>query len=103
MPGRLRDVVDLFHTVTIPLFKKHGMVISQMGCTSIGDNSYNEFVYTMRFSNLAEMELKWGAFIADPLWEPAFASREKNGALYQSIRRRIVDSTLFDQMLNASD
>jgi hypothetical protein len=103
MPGRLRDVVDLFHTVVIPLFDKHEMVISQMGCTTIGDNSYNEFVYTMRFSDLAELERKWGAFIADPHWEPALASREVDGPLYQSIRRRIIDSTPFDQMLDIPD
>jgi hypothetical protein len=103
MPGRLGDVVDLFHTVVIPLFGKHEMEISQMGCTSIGDNSYNEFVYTMRFSNLAELERKWGAFLADPHWASALASREVSGPLYQSIRRRIIDSTLFDQMLDISD
>jgi hypothetical protein len=103
MPGRLGDVVDLFHKVVIPLFGKHEMEISQMGCTSIGDNSYNEFVYTMRFFDLAELERKWGAFLADPHWAPALASREVSGPLYQSIRRRIIDSTSFDQMPDASD
>ncbi len=103
MPGRLGDVVDLFHTAVIPLFGKHEMEISQMGCTSIGDNSYNEFVYTMRFSNLAELERKWEAFLADPHWASALASREVSGPLYQSIRRRIIDSTPFDKMLAVSD
>lgn len=100
MPGRLSDVVDLFHTVVIPLFRKHEMESSQVGFTVIGDNSYNELVYTMRFSDLAELERKWGGFLADPEWAPALASREENGPLYQSIRRRIVDSTPFDQILD---
>ncbi|MDP9888661.1 NIPSNAP family protein [Pseudarthrobacter enclensis] len=102
MPGRLGDVVDLFHTVVIPLFDKHEMEISQMGCTSLGDNSYNEFVYTMRFANLAELERKWGAFLADPQWASALADREASRPLYQTIRRRIIDSSLFDQVLDAS-
>ncbi|MET7765662.1 NIPSNAP family protein [Streptomyces sp. NPDC005355] len=102
VPGRLGDVVDLFRSVVIPLFRKHRMEITQAGCTTIGDNSFNELVYTMRFSDLAELERKWGAFLADPDWASALATREENGPLYQAIRRRVVDSALFDEVLKDS-
>ncbi|MBL5972318.1 MAG: NIPSNAP family protein [Candidatus Leucobacter sulfamidivorax] len=101
MPGRMGDVIDLFTSVVIPLFRKHGMEIVQAGLTTIGDHSYNEIVYTMRFSDLAELERKWGAFITDPDWNSALANAEQTGALYQAIRRRTVDSGPFDDALGA--
>lgn len=94
--GRFQDVVDLFTSVVVPLFKKHGMEMTQAGFTTIGDKCFNEIVYTMRFSGLAELERKWGAFLADPDWKAALASREENGPLYHSIRRRVIDSTIFE-------
>ncbi|PKV95369.1 MULTISPECIES: NIPSNAP family protein [Amycolatopsis] len=98
--GRFRDVVDLFTSVVVPLFRKHGMEMTQVGCTTIGDNSFNEVVYTMRFSDLAELERKWGTFLADPDWASALASREENGPLYQAIRRRVIESTPFEGVLD---
>ncbi len=99
MPGRLPDVVAFFHETVIPLFRKHDMTFTQMGFTSFGERSFGEFVYTLRFADLAELERKWAAFLSDPAWEPALAEREQDGPLYQSIRRRVVDSRQFDQLL----
>lgn len=100
--GRFGDVVDLFTSVVVPLFRKHAMEITQVGYTTIGDNSFNEIVYTMRFSDLAELERKWGTFLADPDWRSALAVREEIGPLYQAIRRRVVDSALFEGVLDDS-
>jgi hypothetical protein len=97
-PGRLPDVLAFFHEDVIPLFRKHGMEFSQMGMTTIGDNSFSEFVYTMRFADLADLEKKWGAFIADPAFGSALAARETSGPLYRSIRRRIIDTSQFDHL-----
>lgn len=99
MPGRIPDIIELFHGTVIPLFRKHEMEFSQMGVTTLGDNCYNEFVYTMRFSDLAELEAKWTTFVSDPEWGPALAAREAYGPLYRSIRRRIIDSSQFDHIL----
>lgn len=102
MPGRLGDAIDLFKTVLVPLFRRHDMEVVQAGFTTIGDNSFGEIVYTMRFADLADMERKWNAFLADPDWAPALAEREKSGPLYQAIRRRTVNSAPFDDVLNAA-
>ncbi|MDK3016843.1 NIPSNAP family protein [Pseudodonghicola flavimaris] len=102
MPGRLGDVIDLFGTVLIPLFRRHGMEVVQAGVTTIGDSCFNELVYTMRFSDLAEMERKWAAFLTDPEWPAALAEREKSGPLYQAIRRRVVDTGAFDSLLDGA-
>jgi hypothetical protein len=100
--GRLGDVIDLFNTEVIPLFRKHEMELVHVGFTTLGDNSFNELIYTMRFRDLAELESKWAAFIQDPQWNAAFTEREKTGALYQSIRRRVTDGGPFDELLTRS-
>lgn len=100
MPGRLSDAINLFKTVVISLFRRHGMEVVQAGFTTIGDNSFNEMVYTMRFSDLADMERKWTAFLTDPDWAAALRDHEKSGPLYQAIRRRTLDSSPFDEILN---
>lgn len=100
MPGRLADVIDLFKKVVIPLFNRHDMAIIQAGFTTVGANSFNEMVYIMRFSDLADLERKWNSFLTDPDWVSALAEREKNGPLYQAIRRRVVDSSPFDEFLS---
>lgn len=102
MPGRLDDVIDLFKTVVIPLFDRHDMQLVQAGFTTIGDNSFNELVYTMRFADLADLERKWKAFLTDADWAAALADREKSGPLYQAIRRRTVDSSPFDELLKGA-
>lgn len=102
MPGRLGDAIDLFRTVLIPLFRKHGMEVIQAGFTTMGDKAFGELVYTMRFSDLADLERKWKAFLTDPDWVAALAEREKSGALYQSIRRRVLDTGPFDALLDGA-
>ncbi|MFE3998386.1 NIPSNAP family protein [Nocardioides sp. YIM B13467] len=97
--GRLGDVVDLFKTEVVPLFKKHEMELVHVGFTTLGDNSFNELIYTMRFRDLAELETKWAAFIKDPQWDAAFSKREKSGPLYQAIRRRVTDAGPFEELL----
>lgn len=100
MPGRLNDAITLFRTVLIALFRRHGMDLVQAGYTTIGDNAFNELVYTLKFANLADLERKWTAFLNDPDWAAALADCEKSGPLYQAIRRRVLDSSPFATILD---
>jgi NIPSNAP len=102
MPGRLGDIVELFQQVVIPLFRKHGMVCSQIGTTAIGDRCFGELVYVMRFASLSEMDEKWRTFLADSDWQSAISAKETGAPLYQSIRRRVIDSSEFDATLGPS-
>ncbi len=52
--------------------------------------------------NLAELEAKWAAFIADAEFTTGLASREESGPLYQAIRRRVVDASPFEDALDTS-
>ena len=85
----LGDAIDLFKSVVISLFRRHGMDVVHAGFTTIGDNSFNEIIYTMKFADLADLERKWMAFLTDPDWAAALKDRETSGPLYQAIRRRV--------------
>jgi len=96
-PGRLESLITRFKEHALPLFVKHQMDLVQIGVTSVGDHSFNEVVYTLRFTDVADMERKWGAFVHDPEWIAAFRASEADGPLVQSMRRRLVDASSFGE------
>ena len=91
VPGRLPVLIERFNMTTIPLFAKHGMELVQIGRTAIGDHSFGELVYTLAFSDLADMDAKWARFIQDPEWVAAERASEADGPLIQTLRRRVLD------------
>jgi hypothetical protein len=91
VPGRLPALIDRFNTVTLSLFTKHGMELVQIGRTNIGERSFGELVYTLRFESLADMDAKWAAFVEDPEWIAAESASEAAGPLIQTLRRRVLD------------
>ncbi|NMO94029.1 NIPSNAP family protein [Actinomycetospora sp. TBRC 11914] len=95
VPGRLPALVARFNDHTFRLFARYGMEVVDIGLTTIGDNSFNEIVYTMRFDDLADMERKWAQFTSDPEWVAVFAETEAEGPLIQSMRRRVLDAGAF--------
>jgi hypothetical protein len=94
-PGKLPKLIERFNNHAFRLFAKHGMELVQIGITSIGDNAFNEIVYTLRFANLAEMDSKWAALLADQEMISALTESEADGPLIQSIRRRLLTSEPF--------
>jgi hypothetical protein len=97
MPGKLPALIELFNTKTLALLEKHGMKVIQIGMTSIGDHSFGEVVYTLRFKDLAEMECKWAAFLADKDFVSALAKSTADGPLLQSMKRRVVTFAPFGE------
>lgn len=95
VPGKLSALIERFNNHALRLFTKHGMEVVQIGMTSIGDNSFNEIVYTLRFANLAELDSKWAALLADQEMISALTESEVNGPLVQSMRRRLLTSEPF--------
>jgi hypothetical protein len=96
-PGRLESLITRFNEHAFRLFDKHQMDLVQIGVTSVGDHSFNEVVYTLRFTDVADMEHKWGEFLRDPEWIAAFRASEAEGPLVQSMRRRLVDASSFGE------
>lgn len=92
VPGRLPALIQFFNDHTSRMFARYDMELVQAGTTWMGDNSFNELVYTMRFSDVAELDRKWKQVVSDPEWGAAFAAAEADGPLLQSVKRRLVDS-----------
>ena len=97
VPGRLPAIVKMFNEHTIRLFAKHDMELVNIGRTWIGDHSYNELVYTMRFADVAELEAKWSGFLQDPEWVEVLTANEAEGPMVQAMRRRLLDSAPFGE------
>lgn len=91
VPGRLPALIERFNEITIPLFAKHGMELLQIGRTAIGEHSFGELVYVLRFEDAADMDAKWATFIEDPQWVAGESASEADGALIQTLRRRLLD------------
>jgi hypothetical protein len=91
VPGRLGALLEFFNEHTIPMFAKYDMELVHAGVTWIGTHSFNELVYTMRFADVAELDRKWTQLVSDPGWAAAFAAKEADGPLVQSMSRRLLD------------
>lgn len=95
VPGRFPAMTERFHTHAVPLFAKHGMELVPLGTTALGENSFNEFVYALRFDDAADMERKWAAFLADPEWVAVATASEVDGPLIERLKRRLLDPGRF--------
>lgn len=91
VPGRFATLLGFFNEHTRPALAKHGMQLVQAGSTFIGENSFNELVYTIRFADLAEVQGKWAQVVSDPQWAEAFAAAEASGPFVQSMKRRLLN------------
>ncbi len=78
-PGKMKQLVDRFANITIPLFKKHGVKPVLFLEPLIGTS--NEFTYILEWNSLAEREKNFGSFSADPEWLAAKAATETDGPL----------------------
>ena len=76
VPGRLPDLVKRFDTLTLPLWKKHGIEQAGFWTTGIGDSNQTLY-YFLKWDSLADREKKWNAFQADPQWISARRDREE--------------------------
>lgn len=91
VPGRFATLLGFFNEHTRPAMARHGMHLVQAGTTFIGENSFNELVYTIRFADLAEVQSKWALVVGDPQWAEAFAAAGAGGPFVQTMKRRFLD------------
>lgn len=93
-PGRMRDLLKRFDTVTLGIWKRFG--IRQAGFWTVGIGPSNHALYYMlQWESLAEREQKWSAFMVDPEWQQKRAESERDGPLLASIENMILEPTSF--------
>lgn len=67
IPGRLPNLLKRFETITLDMWKKHGIRPAGFFTTLVGESN-QELTYLLEWDSLAEREQKWNAFQADPAW-----------------------------------
>ena len=97
VPGRLPALHNRFETVTLKLFEKHGIRQAGFWTTLIGQNN-QALYYLLEWENLAERELKWDAFQADPEWQEARAETEKDGPIVAKVTNEILSPTPYSKV-----
>lgn len=94
VPGRLPNLLRRFETITLEIWKKHGIRQAGFWTVAIGDSN-QDLHYLVEWESLAERDQKWGAFQADPEWISKRAETERDGPIVASITNMILQPTAF--------
>lgn len=97
VPGRLPAVMKRFETITLEIWKKHGIRQAGFWTTLIGESN-QELTYMLAWDSLAEREQKWNAFQSDPEWIAKRAETEKDGAIVANIANAFLQPTSFSSV-----
>lgn len=97
MPGRLPDLNKRFETITLNIWKKHGIVPVAFWTNVIGESNAT-LIYVLQWDSLADRERKWNAFATDPEWLSARAETEKNGPLISHFSNSIMAPTTYSPL-----
>lgn len=92
--GRLPNLLKRFETVTLNIWKKHGIKQAGFWTVLIGESN-QDLYYMLQWDSLAEREQKWATFQADPEWIAARAETERDGAIVETISNQILVPTAF--------
>lgn len=94
LPGRLPALQQRFETATLAIWERVGIRSLGFWTTMIGSSS-NDLTYLLEWRSLAERELKWAEFIADPDWQDAKAKSEADGQIVANIASSLLQPTRF--------
>lgn len=97
MPGKLPALNARFSEHTLGFFERHGITPVGFWTTYIGPSTLT-LTYMLAWSDLAERQLRWDAFMADPEWLAARAESERDGALTQRVESQILSPTAYSAM-----
>jgi hypothetical protein len=97
LPGRLPALMKRFYTVTLGLWKKHGIRQAGFWTTLVGESNM-DLTYMLAWDSLAERERIWNAFMADPEWIKERADSEKDGMIVANISSSFLQPTAFSSV-----
>ncbi len=97
LPGRLPALINRFDTVTLGIWKKHGIRQAGFWTTLVGESNM-DLTYMLAWDSLAERERIWNAFMADPEWIKERAESEKDGMIVANISSSFLQPTAFSSV-----
>ena len=80
LPGRLPNLLARFQNHTLRIWERHGIRQAGFWTTLAGKSNY-DLTYLLAWESLAEREVKWPAFGADPEWLTVRAESEMDGQM----------------------
>jgi hypothetical protein len=92
--NKMPALLQRFETITLDLFKKHGIRQAGFWTTIVGESNQNLF-YMLAWESLAEREKKWTAFVTDPEWLTKRAETEKDGPIVLTFSNQLLQPTAF--------
>jgi hypothetical protein len=94
VPGRLPALLKRFETITLDLWKRHGIRQAGFWTTAVGESN-QDLYYLLAWESLAEREQKWNKFIVDPEWLAKRAETERDGQIVASVSNQLLQPTAF--------
>ena len=96
-PGRLPALLKRFENTTLEIWKRMGIRQAGFWTTVIGESN-QQLIYLLQWESLAEREVKWGAFMADPEWQTKRAESEKDAPIVANVSSQIITPTAFSSV-----
>jgi hypothetical protein len=96
-PGRLPALLKRFETITIEIWKKHGIRQAGFWTTMVGESN-QDLTYLLEWQSLDEREKKWHAFQTDPEWISKRNETERDGPIVASVMNQLLTPTSFSSV-----
>ena len=97
VPGRLPALLKRFETITLDLWKRHGIRQAGFWTVVVGESN-QELFYLLAWESLAEREKLWNAFASDPEWLAKRAETERDGQIVASVSNTLLQPTTFSSV-----
>ncbi len=97
VPGRLPALIKRFETVTLGIWKRHGIRQAGFWTTLVGESNM-DLTYMLAWESLAEREKVWNGFMSDPEWIAKRGESEKDGPITANISSSFLQPTSFSSV-----
>ena len=96
VPGKMDALNNRFASLTLQLFKKHGLKV--IGFWQAVKGTSNVLYYMLAFDDLAQREKAWNAFRSDTEWIQGQAESELDGPLVAKVTSSILSPTNYSPL-----
>jgi len=97
MPGRMPDMLARFQNHTLRIWERYGFRPVGFFTSLIGPDS-NELTYLLAWTDLAERESRWNAFLKDAEWMTARTASESDGPIVARMANSFLNPTSFSAL-----
>jgi hypothetical protein len=96
-PGRLPALLKRFETITLEIWKRHGIRQAGFWTTMVGESNH-ALTYLLEWESLDERQKKWTAFQSDPDWISRRDATEKDAPIVASVSNQFLQPTSFSSV-----